>query len=180
MDAKRTLGALVVLFVLAGGSTSYTADLVINNAPAKVLFNPGGRCTEAIIEEINSAETEILVQAYSFTSRPIANALVEAHKRGVDVHVIIDERKSTTRGSQATFLAHHEIPTYIDGEHPPAHNKVIIIDGKTVITGSFDLTSQAEISAENLLIIKCSKLAKLYAENWMAHGEDSPVLAPEE
>lgn len=180
MDTKRTLGALVALFVLAVGSTSYTADLMINNAPVKVLFNPGGRCTEAIIEEINSAEKEILVQAYSFTARPIAKALVEAHKRGVDVHVIIDERKSKTRGSQATFLANQSIPTYIDGEHPRAHNKVIIIDGKTVITGSFDFTIQAETNAENLLIIKCSKLAKLYIKNWMAHGEDSPLLTPEQ
>ena len=111
MNTKRTLSALVALFVLAVGGTSYSADLVINNAQTKVLFNPGGRCTEAVIEEINNAKTEILVQAYSFTARPIAKALVEAHKRGVDVHVIIDERKGKTQGSQATFLVNQKIPT---------------------------------------------------------------------
>ncbi|MGO9571724.1 MAG: phospholipase D family protein [Desulfomonilaceae bacterium] len=179
MNTKRTLCALVAVFVMAVGSTSYSTDLVLNNAPAKVLFNPGGGCTQAIIDEITNAESEILVQAYFFTARPIAKALVEAHKRGVDVQVIIDERKSRTQGSQATFLANQKVPTYIDGEHPSAHNKVMIIDGKTVITGSFDFTIQAEINAENLLIIKCSKLAKLYLENWVAHGEDSTVLAPE-
>ena len=180
MNAERFRSVLCISFVLAIICTNLeAAELIINNAPVKVLFNPGGRCTEVIIEEINNAKTEILVQAYSFTARPIAKALVEAHKRGVDVHVIIDERKGKTQGSQATFLVNQKIPTYIDGEQPRAHNKVIIIDGKTVITGSFDFTTQAEISAENLLIIKCSKLAKLYMENWMAHGEDSPVLAPE-
>lgn len=180
MNAKRFRSVLCISFVLVITCTSLQAsELIINNAPVKVLFNPGGRCTEAIIEEINSAKTEILMQTYDFTSVPIAAALVEAHKRGVEVRVIIDERKSETQESQATFLANQKIPIYIDREHPSAHNKVVIIDGKTVITGSFDFTLQAEMNAENLLIIKCSKLAKLYVGNWVAHGEESTVLAPE-
>ncbi len=181
VNTKRVLGALVALFVLAIGATSFSADLVINNAPVKVLFNPGGRCTEAIIEEINNAKTEILVQAYSFTARPIEKALVEAHKRGVDVHVIIDERKSRTQGSQATFLANQNIPTYIDGEHQYAHNKIMLLDGTTAITGSFNFTKAAEgKNAENLLIIKSGELAKLYRDNWNEHRQHSEIFEPED
>ena len=53
--------------------------------PVEVYFSPQGGCTGAVVEEINAAQTSILVQAYSFTSAPIAKALVDAHKRGVDV-----------------------------------------------------------------------------------------------
>lgn len=180
MHTKRILGALVALFVLAVGSTSYTADLVINNAPVKVLFNPGGRCADAVIEEINNAKTEILVQAYDFTSVPIAEALVEAHKRGVFVQVIIDERKSKNRGSQSTFLANQKIPTFTDGAHSIAHNKVMLLDGRTLITGSFNFTKAAEgKNAENLLIIKSGELARLYIDNWNDHRQHSEVLAPQ-
>ena len=66
----------------------YAADLSLpKDTPVKVYFSPKGGCTEAIISEINQAKTEILVQAYSFTSAPIAKALVNAHKRGVKVQV---------------------------------------------------------------------------------------------
>jgi phosphatidylserine/phosphatidylglycerophosphate/cardiolipin synthase-like enzyme len=180
VNTKRTLSALVALFVLAVGSTSYSADLVLNNAPVKVLFNPGGRCADAVIEEINNAKTEILVQAYDFTSVPIAEALVEAHNRGVGVQVIIDERKSKTRGSQSTFLANQKVPTYIDGEHQYAQNKVMLLDGTTVITGSFNFTKAAEgKNEENLLIIKSGELAKLYIDNWNDHRQHSEVLEPQ-
>jgi len=170
---------LVALSVLAVGATSYSKDLVLNNAPIKVLFSPGGGCTQAIIEKIDNAKSEILVQAYAFTSVPIAKALLEAHKRGVKVETIIDKGSSERQYTSATFLANQKISTYVDGEHAIAHNKIIIIDGTTVITGSFNFTKAAEDeNAENLLIIESPELAKLYIDNWNDHKQHSEVLAP--
>ena len=62
------------------------------------------------------------------------------------------------------------IPTLIDAEHAIAHNKIMIIDKETVITGSFNFTKAAEgKNAENLLILKSKELAKQYIDNWNKH-----------
>jgi phosphatidylserine/phosphatidylglycerophosphate/cardiolipin synthase-like enzyme len=91
---------------------------------------------------------------YSFTSTAIAKALVDAHNRGVKITVVLDKSNRTQNYSAADFVAHAEIPCYIDAKHAIAHNKIILIDGRTIITGSFNFTKAAESSnAENLLVI---------------------------
>ena len=120
--------------------------------------------------QLEAAKSAVLVQAYSFTSAPIAKALVDAHKRGVDVQVILDKSQRTAKYSSATFLRNMGIPTFIDDKHAIAHNKVMVIDGHIVITGSFNFTKAAEESnAENLLVIDDADLAQKYAANWRAH-----------
>ena len=121
------------------------------------------------------------MQAYSFTSAPIAKALVDAHKRGVQVQVILDKSQKGEKYSSADFVLHAGIPTFIDAKHAIAHNKIMIIDGQTVITGSFNFTKAAEESnAENLLVIRSPELAAKYAANWKAHAEHSEVYAEKE
>ena len=114
------------------------------------------------------------MQAYSFTSAPIAKALVETHKRGVEVQVILDKSQKTEKYSEADFVAHHGIPVLIDSRHAINHNKVMIIDGQTVITGSFNFTKSAEENnAENLVIIRDGAIAGKYAANWREHAAHS-------
>ena len=140
-------------------------------------FSPKGGCTLAVVDALAGAKKSVLVQAYSFTSAPIAKALVEAKKRGVDVQVILDKSQRGERYSSATFLANEGVPTYIDAAHKIAHNKVMVIDGTTLITGSFNFTKSAEEgNAENLLIIThAPELAARYTENWKAHlGHSEP------
>ena len=120
------------------------------------------------------AKATVLVQAYSFTSAAIAKALVEAHGRGVEVKVILDRKETGSRYSSADFVAHARIVTLIDGAHAIAHNKVMVIDGLAVITGSFNFTTAAEQrNAENLLVIHDRALAARYTENWYAHAAHS-------
>jgi len=142
-------------------------------------FSPKGGCTEAVVNELNGAKKSVLVQAYSFTSAPIAKALVDAHKRGVDVQVILDKSQRTERYSSATFLANEGIPTSIDAAHKIAHNKIMIIDGNTLITGSFNFTKSAEEgNAENLLVINnAPELAQRYTANWRNHLAHSQPYA---
>jgi phosphatidylserine/phosphatidylglycerophosphate/cardiolipin synthase-like enzyme len=131
-----------------------------------VCFTPGGNCTDLIVKALGEAKSSILVQAYSFTSAPIAKALLDAHKRGVRVDVILDSSNRTDKYSAADFLANQGVPTKIDAAHAIAHNKIIIIDGETVITGSFNFTKAAqEKNAENVLIIRDKALAALYTQN---------------
>lgn len=142
--------------------------------PIEIYFSPKGGCTDAIVAQIDDAKASILVQAYSFTSKPIAQALLRAHKRGVKTNVILDSDQETANYSEADFLIHEGIPTQIDAEHAIAHNKVMVIDDGMVITGSFNFTNQAENSnAENLLIIRDKDIAKTYADNWRAHAAHS-------
>jgi phosphatidylserine/phosphatidylglycerophosphate/cardiolipin synthase-like enzyme len=142
--------------------------------PMEVYFSPKGGCTDAIVEVIDAAKQSIFVQAYSFTSKPIAEALVAAHKRGVKTSVILDSEQETANYSEADFLIHEGMPPLIDDEHAIAHNKVMVIDGEVVITGSFNFTAQAEKSnAENLLVIHDKLLAKTYADNWQDHAAHS-------
>ena len=173
---KRSAFAVILSLVtiLVIGAPGYSEDLVLNHTPVKVLFSPGAGCTQAIIDQINSAKKEILVQAYLLTSRPIAEALVQAHKRAVKVEILLDKSKMPANHSTATFLARSGIPTFVDGVHTTAHNKVMTIDGETIITGSFNFTKQAEEkNAENLLIIKSEEMTKLYRDNWEKHKEHS-------
>lgn len=133
----------------------------------QVCFTPGGNCTQDIVNAIDGAKKQVLVQAYSFTSVPIAKALLEAHRRGVDVRVILDKSQKTQRYSSAKFLENQDIKTWIDYRVAIAHNKVMIIDGAVVITGSFNFTKAAQYkNAENLIIIHDAKLASIYQQNW--------------
>lgn len=164
--------AIALLLILSGGSQA--KEIILNNVPVQVYFSPGGECTNAIVGELNKAGKEILVQAYSFTSQPIAKALVEAHKRGVRTEIILDKSQRGANYSAADFTAHMGVPTYIDSAHAIAHNKVMVIDQETVITGSFNFTKAAEQrNAENILIIKSRELAKEYVDNWEKHKAHS-------
>ena len=149
---------------------SFATDLTLNNTPAQVYFSPHGGCTDAIVREIGKAKSEILVQAYSFTSKEIAKALVDAHKRGVRTEILLDKSNRKGKYSAADFTAHMGVTTYIDPAHAIAHNKIMVIDKETVITGSFNFTTAAENkNAENVIILKNKDLAKIYIANWEKH-----------
>jgi phosphatidylserine/phosphatidylglycerophosphate/cardiolipin synthase-like enzyme len=165
---KRLTVALIAILFLAQSACEPAGPRTL--PPIEVRFSPKGGCTEAVVAEIDAARQTILVQAYSFTSTPIAKALVDAHNRGVDVRVILDKSQQTEKYSSADFVEHAEIPVWIDSKHSIAHNKVMVIDGATVITGSFNFTNAAEDhNAENLLVIRSPELARTYADNWSAH-----------
>lgn len=137
----------------------------------QVHFSPKGGCQEALVQEINHARREILVQAYSFTSDALTGALVEAKKRGVKVEILLDRSNEVEKYSELHVLLQHGLDPLIDAQHPIAHNKIMIIDQRVVATGSFNFTHQAEgENAENLLIFKGNAdLVKRYRENFFHH-----------
>ncbi len=164
---------MLLTLVVPFCTNAHAADVPLNTT-AHIYFSPNGGATVAVVREIGKAKSEILVQAYSFTSKDIAKALVDAHKRGIHIDIILDKSNRSARYSAGDFLAHMGIPTYIDSEHAIAHNKIMIIDKETVITGSFNFTKAAEEkNAENLLILKSRDLAKVYTENWNKHKQHS-------
>jgi phosphatidylserine/phosphatidylglycerophosphate/cardiolipin synthase-like enzyme len=140
----------------------------------QVYFSPKGGATDAVVNALGHATNAVFVQAYSFTSAPIAQALVDAHRRGINAQVILDHSQRTEKYSEADFLRNSGIPTLIDARHAIAHNKIIIIDGYLVLTGSFNFTRAAEEhNAENLLLVNDPVLAQQYLANWRAHEQHS-------
>ena len=146
--------------------------------PVEVYFSPHGGATDAVVREIRAARHSILVAAFSFTSTAIAQALIDAHRRGVDVRVILDKEQAAEPYSLAGMLHDGGISLRADAMHAHAHNKVMIFDDAVVITGSFNFTNQAEHSnAENLLVIRDRAIGGAIPENWQEHSRHSPAMS---
>jgi phosphatidylserine/phosphatidylglycerophosphate/cardiolipin synthase-like enzyme len=173
---------LIFPYLLVALFFAYTGYADTRSYPAQVTvyFSPNGGATDAIVRELDRAQRSIVVQAYSFTSAPIAKALLAAHARGVNISVVLDKSNQTDKYSAATFLANANIPMVIDAEHAIAHNKVMVIDTATVLTGSFNFTKAAEErNAENLLVLKGSPdLAQAYTVSINGHASHSHPYQP--
>ena len=174
----RTLATLAAIFTICTSAPAL-ANTFPPNTKYEVCFTPGEDCTALIVNEINEANASVYLQAYSFTSKPIARAIADAKRRGIDVEVILDKSQTKhNKYSSAKYLANQNIPVWIDYKPSIAHNKVIIIDNNTVITGSFNFTKAAqEENAENVLIIHDKKLASTYLENLQSRKAESKMLA---
>lgn len=157
---------LVALGVLAAARASA--------AQVEAGFSPDGGAERIVEIAIGAARTEILVAAYSFTSKPIAGALVSAQRRGVAVRVVLDASQAREHYNAATFLAHAGVPVRIDHQHAIMHNKYLVIDGRFVETGSFNYTTAAaRHNAENAIIVDDERLAHQFAEDWSNHWAHS-------
>lgn len=140
----------------------------------RAYFTPGHTVETAIADEIQAAKESVHVQAYSFTNPVIVQALADAQIRGLDVVVLLDKSNRTQKSSAANLAAGLGIPLYIDDRHAIAHNKIMIIDGRVVITGSYNFSRAAEKSnAENIVIIESPAIAEKYQKNWQKHHQHS-------
>lgn len=157
-----------ILFCLLLVLQTVYADNFSASTEYQVCFTPGGYCASKIAHAINDAKHNVDVQVYSFTSKKIAYALRDAVRRGVAVTVIYDaENFNPDYFSLAKTVTDSGAKCSVDDTVSIAHNKVIIIDGKVVVTGSFNFTYAAEHkNAENVLIIHDKKLAAKYAANF--------------
>jgi len=124
-------------------------------------------------------------QAFSFTSRTLANALLAAKRRGVDVQVMADrEQTYSGEASRIPDLAQAGIPVMLEVRYQSAHNKVMVIDAGTadaaVVTGSYNWTYAAQYkNAENVLILRHNPdIVNAYAANWRRHAPPRPCLTP--
>jgi phosphatidylserine/phosphatidylglycerophosphate/cardiolipin synthase-like enzyme len=134
---------------------------------------------------IGAAHAEVRLQADWLTSVPILRALSAAQRRGVDVAAILDkmqDRKNDARGrySPAVYLAHAGMRVWIDDTPAIAHSKVIVIDGATVITGSFNFTRSADTrNTENVVVIGSREVAGQFLANWETRRAVSRVFEAE-
>jgi phosphatidylserine/phosphatidylglycerophosphate/cardiolipin synthase-like enzyme len=142
-------------------------------------FTPGDHADSMIIAAIDDARQQVLVQAYSVTHRRIAEALVRAQRRGVEVAIIIDAEQAHSEPLVLRDLARGKVLLRYDHHHAAAHNKTMVIDPRlaqcAIVTGSYNFTTAAQQrNAENALILRANTpLCDAYAENWRRHYSHS-------
>ena len=181
---KRALALVLALLAAAAWARENMpprpGGRVFDGLRAEVAFTPGDAAARLIVRAIDSAQRAIYVQAFSFTHRAIADALLAARRRGVDVRIIADARQAASiPTSLVDELAAAGIAVSLDGEHDAAHNKVMILDPGTaaaaVVTGSYNFTHAAEFrNAENVVVLRGNReLSDVYLRNWLAHRAHS-------
>ena len=139
-------------------------------------FSPSGQAEATVLSAINSAKTSIDMAAYSFTSKPIAQALVNAQARGVKVRVVADMKDNEhSRYSAVHTMEQHHIPVRLDGHYAIMHNKFMVVNGETTETGSFNFTASADTrNAENALVVwNQPQLAGLYEQEFERLWQES-------
>ena len=171
---KTFLGGIFVLgFILGINACSQKEGAV----QLQQCFTPGDNCTQSVIKTIEKAKKEILVQAYVFTSQPIAVALIKAHQMGIKVTLLVDQSQENYKKTQVYTMIANGIPVFIDKVPGIAHNKIMIIDDTYVITGSFNFTNAAEYrNAENVLIIKSKDNNSAYRKNFYTRARTAARL----
>jgi phosphatidylserine/phosphatidylglycerophosphate/cardiolipin synthase-like enzyme len=190
MRATTKAAGALAIFAFAHGTIALaeaTATAAGSTATGSIeaAFTPGDRIDNLIIATIAGAKHEVLVNAYSFTQRRIAGALVAARKRGVAVQVIADSQQAAALPQNVLAeLAKGGVAVWLDSNYQAAHNKVVIVDadtaGATTITGSYNFTVAAQWhNAENVLILRDNRdVARAYRDNWLrlkAHATPWPI-----
>ncbi|MDK2372870.1 MAG: phospholipase D family protein [Candidatus Korarchaeota archaeon] len=139
------------------GSISSSGDKIIGP-----FFCPEDRCSSVVIDWISRANESVDLAIYSFTLDSVGDALVRAHERGVKVRVIM-ERNQLNRWSEYNRLREAGIEVKLDGNPAYMHNKFMVIDGRVVLTGSYNYTKQADTrNDENLLVVIGEDIAGAY------------------
>jgi len=131
-------------------------------------FSPNGKSLKIVLNGISEAKKSILVACYSFTSKPVSEALLYAHKRGIKVSVVADSKANLSQYTAVNFLVNHGVPVRLNDKYSIMHNKFIVIDDMSVQLGSFNYSSSAvDKNAENVLLLKnVHDIASQYTKEW--------------
>jgi phosphatidylserine/phosphatidylglycerophosphate/cardiolipin synthase-like enzyme len=166
-----TLTAIIAMsFAIQSFKIAYVSPCPINlTHTVQACFSPAQDCTGQIIKIISQAKSTLYVHAYSSIKTPIAMAILDAQRRGIEVQVIIDKSQMTDHYLAARFFVNQGIPTWIEPDMAITHSKVFIVDNATVITGSFDSTQSALHSSDSILFINDLNIAQQYKNHWDSH-----------
>ena len=163
---KYLLASLIVLISLTA--------IPLAHADTKVYFSPNGDCQQAVVGELKKAHQTIDIAMYSFTSREIAQALLDAKEHHVKIRITLDPGQIKDRYSKCRFLIKKGFDVKFHMGQGLMHDKFAVIDDHTVITGSFNWTVTADKkNSENLLIIKDRQLAQKYSKEFKTLWEHS-------
>jgi phosphatidylserine/phosphatidylglycerophosphate/cardiolipin synthase-like enzyme len=136
---------------------------VPENATVDQWFRGADNLQEHALYVLGKCKKTLLVEMYSFTDKKLCDAIIAAKTNGAKVRVYLDRSNAAKNGVQARRLVAAGVETRISSNPAISHNKVAVIDGKTVLTGSFNWTTAAETkNDENLVCIESASAAKQY------------------
>jgi phosphatidylserine/phosphatidylglycerophosphate/cardiolipin synthase-like enzyme len=141
-------------------------EVQVGNTTIQCAFSPDGNVQSLILDEIDNAQKSIDFATFTFTSVPIEHALMNAVNKGVKVRGIYEARQKS-RWCTYDELKKMGADVIYDENPATMHDKFFVIDGKTVITGSYNPTKHAEYgNNENVLIIKDRNIAGEYEKEF--------------
>jgi phosphatidylserine/phosphatidylglycerophosphate/cardiolipin synthase-like enzyme len=151
-------------------------------------FSPNEGALELVLKTIGAAKQEIRISAYSFTSAPITSALIDAKNRGVDIQMVADHEENTNPKKDRSGKARHALNALVNAGikvrtiaiYPIHHDKIIIVDGQHVETGSFNYSdAAAHHNSENVIVLWNNPgLAKIYLKHWQSRYERGQEYSP--
>ena len=179
MNQKRVLGILAAVlagFLQIGAATAGPGQPVPAGATYEVGFSGDNTAQALILRAINSARENIVMAAYTFTSKDVTLALQAAQKRGVPVYLVVDADEAKKAYSSAQFLANNGVQVRTNDNFAIMHHKFMVIDRRHVQTGSYNYSkAAASKNAENVLVLwDVPDLATAYGQEWMklwGHGQ---------
>ena len=141
-----------------------------------------GSIEAALIERIDAAQESIHIAAFEFNLTPVAEALIAAKGRDVEVQWVTDDEHGLEADSeeghgQFAMLQDADIPVIDDGRGALMHNKFIIFDGQTVWTGATNLTENGIFrNNNNVIVIESGAVAEMFEREFseMWAGEFGP------
>jgi len=146
----------------------YLAANISSAQEIRVYFSPNGGCQEAVVSEIRKATQTIDIAMYYLSSSGIARALAKKYQENnVRVRIVLDQGQEIESASKSGYLIKEGLQVRYHMGFGLMHNKFAIIDGKSLITGSFNWTLTAEEkNEENLLIITDEGTIEKYKERF--------------
>jgi phosphatidylserine/phosphatidylglycerophosphate/cardiolipin synthase-like enzyme len=148
------------------GKRNYKTVL-LNNNTYKIFFCPEDSCEDNIIKEIKNAKKEIRFMVFSFTSQNIADELIKKKNEGLTISGLWEEKRTEMKYEKFHYLEDNGISIAKDVNSADMHNKVFIIDEKTVITGSYNPTNNGNRNNdENMIIIEDKDIAEKYIKEF--------------
>lgn len=169
--------AVGVLYDNLSLKPSIRTDQNLSREVLGVYFSPKGGCAEQVIYWIERANSSIHIMIYSFTLDSIGNAILDAHKRGVEVQIVF-EKSQISQYSEYHRLKAAGVMVRVDRNPHLMHHKVMIVDGIVVLTGSFNWSASAEKeNNENLIVIKSKAVAEAYEAEFMKMWSQSVTEA---
>ena len=129
-------------------------------------FFPNPSNEQRVVSMFRTCKKSLDIAIFTFTRDSIAQAILDAHQRGLKIRCIGDDGNSKVKGSDVRLLASVGIPCKTDNNPRfHMHNKMAIIDNSVVITGSFNWTNQAiNKNQDNILFIEDKNIANQYTE----------------
>lgn len=130
-------------------------------------FSPGPDCRIAIEQAMETALSELLICVFTISDDRLSDAIMAAHRSGLTVRVISDNDKMHDRGSDVERLSQAGVNVRIDRSPEHMHHKFMVIDGRTVMTGSYNWTRSAETrNEENIIAVDDPLLATTFSEEF--------------